>query len=308
MRILLLLVSLLFSHFSFSEPSFWSAKKGNIDLMIIGSVHVGNAGMYPLPKPILNHLKESKGLIVEIDPTDIQGLSLPSPKIRSMQILNEQQRKELINISEDLALPKQHLLNSPPWSSAITIQQKQWQLFGYTSEFGVDNHFIQSALNNAVPLLPLETTQFQLGLFTTMKQEGAALLLITLDEYKDGKLPFDCLINSWKRGDDDDLSALLTQSDMPEDIANSLIYNRNKDWSDKLSDANFYSSVQGHIKKTKNTAQPDKYTMVVGALHLVGKDNVLQLLTEKGFTVLKRSTKTIGQTSLTLQCETLISS
>lgn len=40
-----------------AEPLYWQAKKGELTLTILGSVHVGDESMYPLPSAITDTLK-----------------------------------------------------------------------------------------------------------------------------------------------------------------------------------------------------------------------------------------------------------
>ena len=57
-----------------AEPLYWQAKKDDLTLTILGSVHVGDESMYPLPKQITDTLKESDGLIIETDIRKSEGV------------------------------------------------------------------------------------------------------------------------------------------------------------------------------------------------------------------------------------------
>ena len=71
-RLLSVMSSLIVFFTSYSvqaEPQHWLAKKGDMEYMIIGSVHVGDKTMYPLPKAVtqfLNATAESRRLSTEL--------------------------------------------------------------------------------------------------------------------------------------------------------------------------------------------------------------------------------------------------
>lgn len=85
-RLMTLMSSLIviFTSFSsYAEPQHWRAKKGDTEYMIIGSVHVGDKSMYPLPKNITKFLEQSSGLIIEADVRSSEGVVYPESSILS---------------------------------------------------------------------------------------------------------------------------------------------------------------------------------------------------------------------------------
>ncbi len=66
-----------------------------------------------------------------------------------------------------------------------------------------------------------------------------------------------------------------SESEIENLITEQFIYQRNQDWANKLNSISFL---------------PDgRYLVVVGALHLVGQQNLLSLLSQKGFKVSQQS-------------------
>ncbi|NMV21815.1 TraB/GumN family protein, partial [Vibrio parahaemolyticus] len=59
----------------------------------------------------------------------------------------------------------------------------------------------------------------------------------------------------------------------------AFLYERNRDWAKKLDTGSILPQRSG------------RYTVVVGSLHLVGKDNLIELLKKRGFDI-----KPLGKT------------
>ncbi|WP_404971892.1 TraB/GumN family protein [Vibrio campbellii] len=275
-RLLSVMSSLIVFFTSYSvqaEPQHWLAKKGDMEYMIIGSVHVGDKTMYPLPKAVTQFLKNSDGLIIEADVRNTEGVTYPKTSLLAKDVLDRTQRKHLAEIANDLGLQEAQLLNAPPWSAALTIQLMLVNKLGYASDQGVDMHLINLADKQQVPVLPLESVQFQLDLIAGQKDGGKEFLLSSIEEYDGGDKLVQCLIDSWKSGDGSTLEEASMSEQSSDEFNQAFLYDRNQDWAEKLDSGSVLPNKSG------------QYTIVVGSLHLVGKDNLIELLEERGFTV-----------------------
>lgn len=281
-RLLTLISSLLVAltpFSSYAEPQHWLAKKGETELMIIGSVHVGDKTMYPLPRTVIQHLSQSAGLIIEADVRNSEGLVYPQTTILSKDVLDRAQRRHLIEIAQDLGLPETQLLNSPPWMAAFTIQLALVNKLGYVSDKGVDMHLIGLADKKQIPVIPLESVQFQIDLIAGQSEGGKEILLSSIEEYDGGEELVQCLIESWKSGDGSMLVEASLTDHTTEEFNQAFLYERNRDWAKKLDTGSVLPQQSG------------RYTVVVGGLHLVGKDNLIELLKNRGFNI-----KPLGKT------------
>ncbi|UMM02407.1 TraB/GumN family protein [Vibrio campbellii] len=275
-RLLSVMSSLIVFFTSYSvqaEPQHWLAKKGDMEYMIIGSVHVGDKTMYPLPKAVTQFLKNSDGLVIEADVRNTEGVTYPKTSLLAKDVLDRTQRKHLAEIANDLGLQEAQLLNAPPWSAALTIQLMLVNKLGYASDQGVDMHLINLADKQKVPVLPLESVQFQLDLIAGQKDGGKEFLLSSIEEYDGGDKLVQCLIDSWKSGDGSTLEEASMSEQSSDEFNQAFLYDRNRDWAEKLDSGSMLPKKSG------------QYTIVVGSLHLVGKDNLIELLEERGFTV-----------------------
>tara|TARA_Y100001956_G_C4115930_1_gene184893 strand:+ start:617 stop:1483 length:867 start_codon:yes stop_codon:yes gene_type:complete len=264
---------LVFSSNLSAEPLFWSAKKGNLEYLLIGSVHVGDDSMFPLPKSISQYLNASQALIVEADMRNPHGLTYPPLDVTSKDVLNAQQQQDLIGIANLLQLNQSDLLNSPPWAAALAIQMQQIQYLGYRPEDGVDMRLLNSATTKNIPVIGLESLQFQVDLLTSQQKGGAELLTSAIEQFDHNENAMHCLIESWKKGDITKLNQFAKLTEMSPEFEQAFLTKRNNDWVNKLSNPKWLPNKKG------------KYLVVVGTLHLIGDQSVIHKLSEKGFRV-----------------------
>jgi hypothetical protein len=260
-----------------AEPLYWQAKKDDLTLTILGSVHVGDESMYPLPSAITDALKNSDGLVVETDIRKTDGVVYPTTKVTTSDVLNEEQKQMLVDITKSLDMPTQQLLNAPPWATSLSIQMQQLKNLGYGSAGGVDATLAYKATIQDVPVISLEPLQFQIDLMTKQKDDGKEWLISSLEEFDQTDRVVHCLIESWKAGDLAKLEAFAELSEMSPKLEKAFLTDRNIDWANKLSVIDWKLDPKGN------------YLIVVGALHLVGKGNLLELLEDKGFNVTQQS-------------------
>jgi uncharacterized protein YbaP (TraB family) len=233
--------------------------------------------MYPLPKQITDTLKESDGLIIETDIRKSEGVIYPPTTVTTGDVLNAEQKQLLTSISKSLGMPTQQLLRSPPWATSLSIQMQQLKNLGYGSAGGVDATLAYKATIQDVPVISLEPLQFQIDLIAGQKDSGKEWLLTSLEEFDQTDRVVHCLIESWKAGDESKLEDFAELSEMPTDLEKAFLTDRNIDWANKLSANDWKLDTKGH------------YLLVVGTLHLIGEDNLLELLEKNGFAVNQQS-------------------
>ncbi|WP_162046927.1 TraB/GumN family protein [Vibrio taketomensis] len=260
-----------------AEPLYWQASKGNLNYLIVGSVHVGDDSMYPLPVNVTTFLQHSDGIVLEADIRHTGNVRYPIAQKTTAQVLDQQGEQELTGIAHLLGLDPQALLLSPPWASALTVQIKQMEYLGYKPQDGVDVQLMSMAASQNKPVYSLESLQFQIDLLANLDNDGEELLTSAVEQFDHNEGATHCLIESWKRGDSVKLQEFAKLGDMSPKMENDFIYQRNHDWADKLSKATMFPERRGN------------YLVVVGTLHLVGRDNLPLLLKQRGFNVTQRS-------------------
>ncbi len=269
------LFSLVFVQPLLAEPLYWKAEKNDYDLLIFGSIHMGTPHMYPLPATVMDHLHHSQGLITEVGLSTISENKLGVIKETTGDILNPKQKKRLSDITSELSLPLQ-VLEKPPWQTALTLQLSYFMQLGLSPDYGIDLYLKDIAISRRIPVLGLETSDYQLDLFTRDKRTGRILLIDTLNNWEKNKTLSHCLVKSWKAGNQQQLQKLAEKSEIEPELTERIIYQRNRNWADKLSDPTFLT-------------KPGKYTIAVGAIHLAGPRSLPALLQKKGFLITQLS-------------------
>jgi len=270
---LCLLSCLAKSSFVRSEPLYWQASNGNTTFMLIGTIHVGNQTMYPLPAPLLNFLEQSDGLVVEADLSTDKDIRLPQSTLTAKQVLDDSQQQKLTKIAQQLNVDSERLMQLAPWTVALRLQIYQVMQLGYNSDLGIDRYLIDQAQQFDRSVIPLETLQSQIDILANFKQDGAELLTSTLSTWDEANQTMPCLFESWIAGDLQTFSTIAQGTEMSDEVSDKLKIDRNKQWANKLTDGQLLPNSTGN------------YVIAVGALHLVGEHNLLDLLKERGFTV-----------------------
>lgn len=263
-----LIFTLFFSCLSFAEPQVWQASKEGVTFTIMGSVHAGRPDFYPLPDIAQQRFNQADALVVEADIVNDTQVSFPPGK-PARHYLNSSQQQKLTAVANDVGLPADNLLNLPPWQVAMALQLEQISTLELQQSLGIDLHFLSQAIAMNKPVIALETVQQQVDLLTQADNDGLELLTDTLDYWTLSKDFMPCLIASWQTGDTEKLTAIVDDMGNASDFEHTLIDERNHNWLKAMTDRSEFAK--------------GNYMMVVGALHLYGKQGLLQLLTNAGF-------------------------
>jgi uncharacterized protein YbaP (TraB family) len=146
------------------------------------------------------------------------------------------------------------------------------QQLGFDPNQGLDKYFFDKAKLAKKEIVGLETIEYQLGFFDGMEMGTQELLLLqTLNDLETLEGEFDEIVKSWATGDIEALERTLLKdfAEYPE-VYKRFVSERNRNWLPKIE------SLVG---------QRDNYLVIVGTLHLVGKEGVIELLKERGYSV-----------------------
>ncbi len=125
------------------------------------------------------------------------------------------------------------------------------------------------------PIEGLETPAEQFAVLGGLPMaEQKRFLQMTLEESADLDEELEKVVAAWRAGDTTALAALLTEAydDFPE-LYGPLTADRNRAWVKQLEPL---------------LEDRDDYLVVVGALHLVGRDSVVDLLRRRGYDIVRR--------------------
>jgi len=264
-----------------AHHTLWTVKGTHNTVYLLGSVHVLKSGERDLPPEALRAYADAEALVMEIDLNDA-GMAAMLMSDTSLETLPEGQtladvlsadeyRRFASHVSK-LGLDPDMFSMFQPWFAAMSMQQAELAQQGYEAGAGVDEQLAQRAAADHKPIIGLETVDEQLGLFAHLSiEQQRRFLQYMLDDADDTQHSADAVVAAWRSGDVRQLERLLSESSMqyPE-LFRMLTTDRNRRWMPTLT---------GLLHESRD------YLVIVGALHLVGRDGLVQLLQQAGYTV-----------------------
>ncbi len=280
MRWFLLLMA-LYATQGFAETSLWRISNGANALFIGCTIHVLSKTDYPLPAAFDAAYKKSSKLVFETDIGASENPAFAQAMLQRMMFTDEQKLKDALRpdvyaqleaFGAARGVPMVMLEKMRPAMAVITLTFMELQRLGM-ADTGVDSYFYQRARTDKKILGHLESNEQQLDFIANMgKGRENDFVLYSLKDLKNIEDIMQKLKAAWRSGDHDELAALSLTSmrqDFPQ-IYQQLLVERNQNWLPL-------------IESMLN--DPGTEMILVGALHLVGKEGVLHALREKGYRI-----------------------
>ena len=179
---------------------------------------------------------------------------------------------KLVARAQDVGIDPALLNRFQPWFAAMTLVQLQLMKMGLAPTAGVEQRFTARAAADKKPIHGLETLREQLGMLAGLpaKQQREFLLYSIADTDRIAE-EVDDLLSAWRRGDTDALAQLLAEGfEQYPDLYRPLTTDRNRRWL-------------GRVEALLDDRED--ILVVVGTLHLVGKDSLIELLERRGHRV-----------------------
>ena len=268
---------------AYSNAPIWVAEKNGHQLIIGGTIHLLTPADYPLPAAFKKAYEQSDQLVFE---ADIQKIQDPTFQLTMMSeliytdgrdissVLSKETYQALETYCASRGMPVAILMNFKPGMIAITITMMELQRLGIMGT-GVDAFFSAKALQDNKQLGQFETAEQQLSFISSMG-EGKEDEIITHTLRDIEKLPttWDTLRTAWRQGNLKKLKevALTPLRDDFPNTYDTMLTQRNNAWIPKIE----------ALFKTKKAI-----FVLVGILHLVGDDGLLNQLSAKGYQIEK---------------------
>jgi uncharacterized protein len=261
-----------------AHHTFWSVKGEHNTVYLLGSVHVLKPTDSVLPPEALRAYTKAKALVMEIDLNNASAESLMDadtsletlPEGQTLaSVLGPQAFARFSSHVKKLGLDPDFFSAFQPWFAAMAIEQQEITQQGFDANSGVDEQFAQRAAADQKPIIGLETMTQQLGFFAQLTlDQQRRFLLYTIDDIDD-QASIEAVVDAWRTGDLKTLERLLSESfqQYPE-LFRMLTTDRNRQWLPTI---------------TQLLHEDQDYLVIVGALHLVGKDGLVQMLAQAGY-------------------------
>jgi uncharacterized protein YbaP (TraB family) len=259
----------------------WRLQSPKNTVYFLGSIHAMRPGDYPLPPVIQKAFKQASALVLEINLTKLnptvtrqmmfaKGLYTKGKTLKDGLPPRTYQR--LRKMTQRLGFDFERFKAMKPWLASLVMLSTELKKAGYAAADGIDMHFARLAAQAHKRIIGLETLQYQVGILAGLpKSIQQELLLQSLQEASQFKAEMGRLTKAWKAGDADRMTAIMHKDfhGFPQ-VYQRLIVKRNRRWLPKLE---------------KLIGRDKDYFVVVGALHLVGKDGLIAQLRKDGYKV-----------------------
>ena len=257
----------------------WRVQNEATTVYLVGSVHALTEDSYPLPAAMEAAFDDSQKLMFEIDLEEMAAAAFQMLAAGSLQdgrtleeVVGPETWTACVARIESMGLQPGMFRTMKPWMAAVTLTAFEMSNAGYLSSAGLDTYFTERAKEAGKERLALETVDFQVSLFAELTPEQSlAFLDYTLEDLETVVPELDSIASSWRAGDVPRLETLLLEGfeEFPE-IFSKMVTDRNRAWVAPIEELLF-----GH----------QNAMVVVGSLHLVGEEGLVNLLRERGYDV-----------------------
>lgn len=272
-------------------PLLWKVSDADNAVYLLGSFHLLKPSDYPLSPDVDAAFADAEKLVFEIAPEEMGSPAL------AMQMGQAALRTDGTQLNSEL--PPETVAALDAWVTANTAQLAQMQMngqvlqmfepwfvglmvtiveltkYGLDPAIGLDNHMAERAKVANKPTAGLETGAEQIAFLGGMdKVEQLQFLQEALKSGQDGQAEIEKMHNAWRNGDADLMwreMALEMREQFPK-LYHRINVERNDAWVPRI---------------VERLEQPgtDDTLVVVGALHLLGEDGVVEKLRAKGYDV-----------------------
>ncbi len=266
----------------------WKTTHNDITVYMLGSVHVATRDFYPLHADIEEAFEQSDYVAVEadilaIDPLESQALmdemAMYTDGTTLADHIPAELYAELQTYLEQYGIPMETVDSYEPWFVYMLLDSLRILKFGYNAELGIDQHFLEAAVETEKEIIELESVEFQMSMFDSFPIEVQQYLVeSSLDEASNAKDEMDKMLTLWKNGEEEALEEMILATDNQTEeekiFTTALLDDRNVGMTDKI---------EGFLNGEGN----EQYFVIVGAAHYFGEKGILQLLEDRGYTVEK---------------------
>ena len=266
------------------KPLLWKVSDDDNALYLLGSFHLLKPSDYPLAPSTDAAFADAERVVFELSPSDlsspalVQGMQQAALRSDGRTLQQSLPPETWAKLEAHLASRGQAAANfqaMDAWFVSLMVAIIEMQAAGLDATAGLDKHFAQRTVDAGKPTGGLETIAQQIALFEEMTpQQQVESLQDTLEEIDELQASIEKMHALWRAGDADGLYAETgaeMKVEFPELYAR-VNRDRNLAWLPRL-------------KQMLDDSDGDDTLVIVGAMHLLGDDGVVELLRREGYTV-----------------------
>ena len=272
------------------EPSgrgfLWEARKGDVRLLLAGSIHVGRANFAPPRAEVLQAVRDASSVVFEVDVFDAQRVGpivqrlayYPDGEPGLDQRLDPALRQRIEALLTRANLDLGRVARMKPWTLANTLVILDAVRAGLSPAYSTEALLNGAARDAGKPVGELETIELQLGLFDSAPAELQMAYLeqaVRGIESGDTERELARIVAAWERRDVADMEKLVATMRAASGPAERFVIERIIEGR--------HPRMLERIDELAASGKP--HLVVVGALHYFGPQGLLKALTARGYRV-----------------------
>jgi len=268
-----------------AESPVFKITKGDDYVYIGGTIHLLSESDYPLPAGFDIAFADAEQVFFEVDGHSLalpevqakmaQFMSLPAGQTLDT-VLDKKTYQALSDFLTERQIPVQAFASLTPAGISLTLTVLELQRLGLGNPASGVDHFFQSKTeqDGSKSTDFLETADEQIGFLSKLNDvDPNALIQSSLEDLNTMQKDWKDGVNAWRNGNMARMSDVLGGDEMAErfpSIYKTLLTDRNHRWVTQIEPMFATSDIE---------------LLLVGALHLVGDDGLIELLKAKGYKV-----------------------
>ncbi len=261
--------------------TLWEVAGETNAIYLLGSIHLLRSEDYPLPAALDSAYDNADILIMEVDMDDLDPIATQTAFTTDgvlhddttlRDLMGEDQYRQAVIAAEVIDIPLDMLSKTEPWYAALTIEIMMLNRIGFDPTLGVEMYMMSKAVADGKRIDGFETIEEQIQFLDSMSlQAQRDMLIATLTESATLGDTMDDIIDAWRHGDVASLeSGMLADLREHDELNKVLVTDRNSRWVTRIEDL---------------LDDDEDYLIIVGALHLIGRDGVPMQLQRNGYDV-----------------------
>ena len=260
------------------ETSVWSVKGERNTVYLAGSVHALPKDDAAFPEQLERAYQAVNVIVLEVDLDDMDPLdaikfitsngTLPANQSLA-DVMGAEPYSRVSKLAESLEVPEIVIAKLEPWAAALILTQYALTRTGFDPALGIDMQITDRARADGKSIEGLETVVDQLSVFDSRSfEEQTRFLLDSAEDVPKLNEDLQDLIDAWRSGNLRALEkAFMEERAKSPELYDALLGARNRQWLPKI---------EALLEEDRD------YLVVVGALHYVGRDGLLALLSKDG--------------------------
>ena len=261
----------------FKQGILWEiSKPGLAASYLLGTIHSGDPRVIRLPSPVSQAFANSRSFTGEMDMSmesleqTQKDLLLPNEKTLDT-LIGETRYNYCVALMSDYDVPESLVKKMKPWAIAVQLNMPKPE-----SDRFLDLMLYQQAIARGMPVHALETGAEQIEVFDKLSLEQQIVLLDeAMYNYEEMPALIEKLINLYLARD---LAGMHSTS-------NDQMQKGDSGLASKVEQRLIIERNYRMAKRMQQRLQEGRAFIAVGALHLSGKEGILNLLEKQGYQI-----------------------